>query len=48
MNAGESLPIGQHDLEIQANRLAWDRKPQLRDVYMRFHELIASQVELSR
>jgi SAM-dependent methyltransferase len=47
MNSGESLPIGQHDLEIQANRLAWQRKPQLRAVYLRFHELIASRVDRS-
>jgi SAM-dependent methyltransferase len=47
MNPGESLPVGQHDLEIQANRLAWQRKPQLRAVYRGFHELIASRVDRS-
>jgi len=33
MNAGESLPVGQHNLEIQGNRQAWERKPALRAVY---------------
>jgi SAM-dependent methyltransferase len=47
MNAGDSLPIGQHDLEIQANREAWQRKPQLRAVYRGFHGLIASRVDRS-
>jgi SAM-dependent methyltransferase len=47
MNAGESLPIGQHDLEIQGNRLSWQRKPQLRAVYRGFHELIASRLDRS-
>jgi SAM-dependent methyltransferase len=45
MNPGESLPVGQHDLEIQANRLAWQRKAQLRAVYRGFHELIASRLD---
>jgi SAM-dependent methyltransferase len=47
MNAGESLPIGQHDIEIQGNRQAWERKPQLRAVYRGFHELIASRLDRS-
>jgi SAM-dependent methyltransferase len=47
MNAGESLPIGQHDLEIQANRKAWERKPRLQTVYRGFHELIASRLDRS-
>ena len=45
MHAGDSLPVGQHDIEIQANRQAWQRKPQLRDVYKRFHEMIASRLD---
>jgi SAM-dependent methyltransferase len=45
MNADSTLPVGQHDLEIQANRQAWQRKPQLRAVYRAFHELIASRVD---
>jgi SAM-dependent methyltransferase len=47
MNAGESLPLGQHDLEIQGNRQAWQRKPQLQAVYRGFHELIASRLDRS-
>jgi SAM-dependent methyltransferase len=47
MNPGESLPVGQHNLEIQGNRLAWDRKPQLREVYRGFHSLIASRMDRS-
>jgi SAM-dependent methyltransferase len=47
MNAGDSLPIGQHDIEIQANRSAWQRKAQLRAVYRGFHELISSRLDRS-
>src|SRR5450432_1896419 len=47
MNAGESLPVVQHDLEIQGNRQAWQRKPLLQAVYRRFHELIASRLDRS-
>ena len=47
MNAGESLPVGQHDVEIQSNRQAWLRKPLLQGVYRRFHELIASRLDRS-
>jgi SAM-dependent methyltransferase len=47
MNAGESLPVVQHDVEIQGNRQAWQRKPLLRGVYRSFHELIASRLDRS-
>jgi SAM-dependent methyltransferase len=47
MNAGESLPVGQHDLEIQGNLRAWQRKPQLRSVYRGFHERISSRLDRS-
>jgi SAM-dependent methyltransferase len=47
MNAGESLPVVQHDVEIQGNRQAWLRKPLLRAVYRNFHELIASRLDRS-
>jgi len=47
MNAGESLPVVQHDVEIQGNRQAWQRKPLLRDVYRRFHERIATRLDRS-
>ena len=45
MNAGDSLPVGQHDIEIQGNRRAWQRKAQLREVYRGFHGLIASRLD---
>jgi SAM-dependent methyltransferase len=45
MNPGESLPIGQHDVEIQGNRLAWLRKPMLREVYRDFHGIISANLE---
>jgi len=45
MNAGESLPVGQHDVEIQSNRQAWLRKPLLQSVYRHFHRLIASRLD---
>ncbi len=44
MNAGDSLPVGQHDVEIQGNRLAWQRKAELRAVYRNFHEMIATRL----
>jgi SAM-dependent methyltransferase len=47
MNAGESLPVAQHDLEIQGNRQAWQRKPLLRAVYKGFHEKIAARLDRS-
>ena len=47
MNAGESLPVVQHDVEIQGNRQAWERKPLLRAVYGGFHRLIASRLDRS-
>jgi SAM-dependent methyltransferase len=47
MNAGESLPVAQHDLEIQGNRQAWRRKPLLQAVYRGFHERIASRLDRS-
>ena len=47
MNAGEPLPVVQHDVEIQSNRQAWQRKPLLQAVYRRFHELIASRLDRS-
>jgi len=47
MNAGESLPVVQHDVEIQDNRQSWQQKPLLRTVYRRFHELISSRLDRS-
>jgi SAM-dependent methyltransferase len=47
MNPGEPRPVGQHDVEIQGNRLAWQKKPQLQEVYRDFHRLIAAQLDRS-
>jgi len=47
MNPGESLPVGQHNLEIHGNRLAWESKPRLREVYRGFQELIAARLDRS-
>jgi hypothetical protein len=47
MNAEKSADVGQHDVEIQRNRMAWERKPLLRSVYRGFHELIASRIDRS-
>jgi SAM-dependent methyltransferase len=47
MNAGDPLPIGQHDLEIQANRQTWQRKPLLRAVYRGFQTMIATRLDRS-
>ena len=47
MNAGEPLPVVQHDVEIHSNRQAWERKPLLKAVYRKFHELIASRLDRS-
>jgi len=38
-------PIGRHNEEIQRNRLAWARKPQLRAAYRGFHEQIALRID---
>jgi len=34
--------ISQHNLEIHANRAAWERKPALRRIYRRFYQEIAA------
>ena len=47
MNPGESLPLCQHDVEIQSNRLAWQRKPRLQQAYRDFHARIASRLDRS-
>ncbi len=47
MNAGEPLPVVQHDVEIHSNRQAWDKKPLLQAVYRRFHGLISSKIDRS-
>jgi SAM-dependent methyltransferase len=42
MKSGSSLPIEQHNIEIQINRAIWERKPALRAVYRGFYEQIAA------
>ena len=45
MKPAADLPIGQHDVEIQSNRRAWDRKPMLREVYHDFYRKIAARID---
>jgi SAM-dependent methyltransferase len=45
MKAAGTLPIGQHDVEIQRNRDAWAHKPVLREVYYDFYRLIAARID---
>ena len=45
MNASPALPVEQHNVEIQRNRRAWDRKPVLREIYHDFYRLIAAQID---
>ncbi len=42
MKPGSSLPIEQHNIEIQINRAIWERKPALRAVYRGFYQEIAA------
>ncbi len=44
MKVISALPLEQHNIEIQHNREAWQRKPMLRDVYRDFYRLIASNL----
>ncbi|MDP7023451.1 MAG: class I SAM-dependent methyltransferase [Kiritimatiellia bacterium] len=44
MKAVSSSDIGRHNTEIQRNLDAWQRKPVLRRIYRRFHELIAAEL----
>ena len=47
MNAGDSLPVDQHAIEIERNRRAWANKPILRKTYREFHALIAGKIDRS-
>jgi SAM-dependent methyltransferase len=42
MKAPLSLPVEQHNIEIQLNRASWDRKPALRAIYRGFYQQIAA------
>jgi SAM-dependent methyltransferase len=48
MESTTALPLGQHDVEIQRNRQAWDRKPRLRAVYHDFYLQIAARLDPHR
>ncbi|MGH9221828.1 MAG: methyltransferase type 11, partial [Vicinamibacterales bacterium] len=41
------VPIGQHDVEIERNLRAWNRKPVLRLAYRDFHKRIAAHIDPS-
>ncbi len=42
------LPVEQHNIEIQRNREAWTRKPQLQEIYRQFHRRIAAHIDAGR
>lgn len=44
MSAGAPVPIDQHNVEIEQNRQAWQRKPGLQRAYRDFHRRIAEHV----
>ncbi len=48
MKGAAALPIHRHDLEIQRNREAWQRKPRLQEIYHGFYKHIASAIEPQR
>lgn len=45
MKAASSLPVGQHNIEIQRNREAWLRKPMLQKIYRKFYRQIATRID---
>lgn len=42
-----TVPIDQHNVEIERNLQSWNRKPVLRRAYREFHERIAAHIEPS-
>ena len=42
-----TIPIDQHNVEIERNLQAWNRKPVLRRAYREFHERIAAHIDPS-
>jgi SAM-dependent methyltransferase len=42
-----NTPLGQHQIEIQGNLLAWQNKPLLRDIYAGFYERIVALIDTS-
>lgn len=47
MSDRSSIPIDQHNIEIEQNLQAWQRKPVLQRAYRDFHRRIASHVDPS-
>jgi SAM-dependent methyltransferase len=45
MSASRPVSIDQHNIEIEQNRLAWERKPVLQRAYRDFHRRIAAHVD---
>jgi len=43
-----ALPLEQHNIEIQRNRDAWQRKPVLREIYHDFYRQIAERIDPSQ
>jgi len=47
MTPGAPVPIDQHNIEIEQNRQAWQRKPVLQRAYRDFHRRVAAHVDRS-
>lgn len=47
MKVREPVPIDQHNIEIERNRQAWQRKPVLQRAYRDFHRRIAKHLDPS-
>lgn len=45
MSPSAPLPLDQHNIEIERNRLAWQRKPVLQRAYRDFHRRIAAHID---
>ena len=45
MSPSAPLPLDQHNVEIERNRLAWQRKPVLQRAYRDFHRRIAAHID---
>ena len=45
MKPSTPLPLDQHNVEIERNRLAWERKPVLQRAYRDFHKRIAAHID---
>lgn len=41
------LPLEQHNVEIDRNQAAWNRKPMLREAYLEFYRQIAARIDRS-